>query len=119
MCLGELRMNDVSEFRWKGNEINAKVVSVLSGNTFRAIVEKPFPIMVKCIMKNVRVPTIQEDKQRAIMARNRLCELLTGEMWSPICDKHKKIIQIHCYGWETMKIDGYAEPDDIMIYFPA
>lgn len=125
MQLTSVRDTDIPYFSFQGLEIQAKITSVNDGDTFTAIFEYLGKMTkVKCRLSGIDTPEMkpplqqknrEEIRQRAIMARNRLCQLLTqcDEYTSP-CDQHHHLVTMQCYDFDKygrllVRIDDITE----------
>lgn len=111
MSLENFRFHDIPDFSLNGQCVDAKVVQVYDGDTFRAIVKLEWGfVKVKCRVGGIDAPEIKPPLScpnradvitSAKKARDRLCQILTGEdEWSAVCDNHCKIVKLHCGKWD-------------------
>jgi endonuclease YncB( thermonuclease family) len=134
--LSSFKSKDLPIYSFKGYVTPMKFVQCYDGDTATAIMVPPnssVPIKINCRIEGIDTPEMKpllscpnrdELKARAVAARNRLCELLTGQAWSDPCDEHSMVVEVTCGGFdkygrllvrignvsETMISEGLANP---------
>jgi endonuclease YncB( thermonuclease family) len=104
-----IRSEQVPIFSLENQVVEAKFVEIYDGDTGTIIFYLPGTsqlIKMKCRIQGVDSPEMRpllsqpnrdEIKCKAVAARNRLCELVTGcSTWSPTCDNHNKTVMLKC-----------------------
>jgi endonuclease YncB( thermonuclease family) len=107
--LAYLKSEDVALFSLQDQIIEAKCVQVYDGDSATILFHLPGTsqvVKMKCRIEGVDAPEIkppssqpnrEEIKRKAVVARNRLCCLLTGcSEWSAVCDQHHKTVMLKC-----------------------
>lgn len=107
--LADVRSEQVPLFSLEGQTIEGKFVEIYDGDTTTVVFYVPGTTQLtkmKCRIEGIDAPEMKpltslpnrdEIKRKAVAARNRLCELLTGcTEWSPTCDSHKKTVMLKC-----------------------
>ena len=122
--LKQTTFDQIPYFTFDGMIVSSKIVDIYDGDTFSAVFERAGELIkVRCRLDGIDTPEMKppytapnrdQIKQRAIAARNRLCELLTGTEWEKPADRHSHLVTLVCrqfdkYGRLLVDVDNVAQ----------